>query len=219
MKKLIILVLAATLALSATEANAQTWSEWFKQKKTQKKYLLRQIAALKVYADYAQKGYKIAQQGLTTIGGFTRGEFSLHGDYFNSLKTVNPEIREYARVAEIISMQVSMVQDYNRSFRQISSGNALTEEELNYLRRVFGRLMDDCEQTLDGLITVITDGKLEMTDDERMQRIDALYYDMQDKYNFLQSFANEAKILSGVRSREQNDVLRSRALHGINDEP
>jgi hypothetical protein len=219
MKKLIIAMLAVALALSATEASAQTWSEWFKQKKTQKKYLLRQIAALKVYADYAQKGYKIAQQGLTTIGGFTRGEFSLHGDYFNSLKTVNPEIRGYAKVDEIILMQARMLQDYHTSFQNISSGSALREEEINYLNRVFGRLMDDCEKTLDELITVIADGKLEMTDDERMQRIDLLYYDMQGKYTFLKSFTNEAKILSRARFREQKDVLRSRALHGINDEP
>lgn len=216
MRKLIIMLLFFT---AASTANAQTWSEWFKQKKTQKKYLLQQIAALKVYADYAQKGYKIAQQGLTTIGGFTRGEFNLHGDYFNSLKTVNPEIRQYARVAEIISLQVKMVQDYNRSFQQISSGNVLTDEELDYLSRVFGRLMDDCEQTLDQLITVISDGKLEMSDDERMHKIDALYYGMQDKYTFLQTFSNEAKNLLGTRMREVRDVESGRALHGINSEP
>jgi hypothetical protein len=36
-------------------STAQTWSEWFSQKKTQKKYLLEQVAALKIYAGYLKK--------------------------------------------------------------------------------------------------------------------------------------------------------------------
>ena len=69
------------LFLAAGTVEAQTFSEWFRQKKTQKKYLLQQIAALQVYIGYAQKGYRIAKEGLTTIGGFTKGEFDLHSDF------------------------------------------------------------------------------------------------------------------------------------------
>ena len=39
----------------------------------QRKVLLQQIAALKVYTDYAQKGYSEAKKGLTTIGDFKGG--------------------------------------------------------------------------------------------------------------------------------------------------
>ena len=46
MKKLLIMFL---LGMLATTTQAQTFAEWFKQKKTQKKYLVQQIAALQVY--------------------------------------------------------------------------------------------------------------------------------------------------------------------------
>ena len=52
---------------------AQTFAEWFQQKKTQKKYLVKKIAALQVYIEFAEKGYKIAKEGLNTIGVFTSG--------------------------------------------------------------------------------------------------------------------------------------------------
>ncbi len=216
MKKMLLLLLLFVSAAGSLQA--QTFSEWFRQKKTQKKYLLQQVAALQVYIEYAEKGYNIAREGLTTIGGFTRGEFDLHNVFFTSLKTVNPEIRHYAKVADMISMQVRIVQDYNRTYRQLSAGDAFNDEELAYIRRVFGRLLNDCEKTLDELITVTTDGKLEMKDNERMARIDKLYLYMQDQYTFSRSFGNEAKIMAAVRLQEKTEVQTGQALYGIKNE-
>jgi hypothetical protein len=58
-------------------ACAQTANEWFKQKKTQTKYLIEQIAALNVYLKTAKKGYDIAQRGLTLIGDIKDGSFQM----------------------------------------------------------------------------------------------------------------------------------------------
>jgi hypothetical protein len=213
MKKMLLFLLI--LVSMTGSLKAQTLAEWFQQKKTQKKYLLQQIAALQIYIGYAQKGYQIAKEGLTTIGGFTRGEFNLHADYFNSLKIVNPEIKHYAKVAEIIGLEIKIVQNYNSTFRKLKSTDAFSNDELSYIRSVFTNLLDDCEKTLDELIAVTTDGKLEMTDDERMARIDKLYLDMQDKFTFCNSFSNDAKLLAASRIKEQTEVKTSRALQGI----
>jgi hypothetical protein len=213
MKKILLFLLL--FASAAGSLQAQTFAEWFQQKKTQKKYLLQQIAALQLYIGYAQKGYQIAKEGLTTIGGFTRGEFNLHTDYFNSLKVVNPEIKHYAKLADIIALQVKIVQNYNRTYRQINSSNAFSGDELSYIRSVFTNLLDECEKTLDELIAVSTDDKLEMKDDERMARIDKLYLDMQDKFTFSQSFSNDVQSLAAARLKEKTDVQTSRALQGI----
>jgi hypothetical protein len=213
MKKMLLFLLF--FVSMAGSLKAQTFAEWFRQKKTQKKYLLQQIAALQLYIGYAQKGYQIAKEGLTTIGSFTRWEFNLHTDYFNSLKSVNPEIKHYAKVAEIIALQVKIVQDYNHTCRQINSSNAFSSDELSYIRSVFTNLLDDCEKTLDELIAVTTDGKMKMKDDERMARVDKLYLDMQDKFTFSQSFSNDAQSLAASRLEEEIDVQTSRALQGI----
>jgi len=212
MKKLLILFL---LGMLATTTQAQTFAEWFKQKKTQKKYLVQQIAALKVYIGYAQKGYSIAKEGLNAIGDFKRGEFNLHTGYFNSLKSVNPKIKQYVKVADIMAMEVTIMQGYGRTRRHARESGAFNGEELDYIMRVLGRLLDDCENTLDELITVTTDGNPEMKDDERLKRIDILYKDMTDKYTFSQSFHNETMVLAASRIKENNDVRTSRALYDI----
>jgi hypothetical protein len=212
MKKLLILFL---LGMLATTTQAQTFAEWFKQKKTQKKYLVQQIAALQVYIGYAQKGYSIAKEGLSTIGDFKRGEFNLHNGYFNSLKIVNPKIKQYAKVADIMAMQITIIQGYGRTRRYVRESGAFNGEELDYIMRVLGRLLDDCSNTLDELITVTTDGNPEMKDDERLKRIDILYKDMTDKYTFSRSFRNETMVLAASRIKENNDMRTSRALYDI----
>lgn len=216
MKK--ILTIAVLLLTISGSLQAQTFKEWFRQKKTQKEYLVQQIVALQVYIGYAKKGYRIAKDGLNTIGGFTKGEFDLHGDFIHSLKKVNPEIKRYAKVADIIAMQVKIVQNHSRTLRQLRRSDALSGDELAYIGRVFGRLLDDCERTLDELIDLTTDSSLEMKDDERMARIDRLYLDMRDKYTFSQGFGNDAQMLAASRKKELMDIQTSRALQDIKQE-
>lgn len=211
MKRLVILLLFAILS-SGTQA--QTFAEWFRQKATQKKYLLQQIAALQVYIGYVQKGYSIAKEGLNAISDIKHGEFNLHKDYFNSLKTVNPKIQNYSKVADIIALQVSIVKTYKEAIKQVRQSGTFNAGEISYVNGVFERLLDDCTKTIDALIAVTTSGELELKDDERLKRIDMLYSDMQDKYTFAKAFSNEAKLLAASRIRELNDIQTMRIING-----
>lgn len=212
MKKLFIL---GMITIFSTCVNAQTFVEWFKQKETQKKYLLKQIAGLQMYIGYVQKGYSIAQDGLDLIGDIKEGEFSLHNNYFNSLKTVNPNIKKYSKVTDIIELQLKIVSVYKNGLSQVKQSKTFTAEELKYTSTVFSRLIDDCMYAIDELIMLTTSNQFEMKDDERLRRIDVLYNDMHVKYSFVQSFAGEARILAVSRLREGKEVKISRVLNGI----
>lgn len=204
MKKLLLLVLFTVLVMSNMNAQAK-----------QRKVLLQQIAALKVYIDAAQKGYSIAKKGLNTIGDVKRADLKLHTDYLNSLKKVNPKIKNYTRVVEIIGLQLKIMKSYRRVYTDFTEGDLFHGSELDYIKRVFGRLMDNCNDTLDELITVTTDGQLEMKDDERMERIDSLYYSMMDNYSFIQSFNKQAKLLHLSRVKESKEVQMTSKRYGI----
>lgn len=204
-----------SIVILSTSVKAQTFAEWFRQKATQKKYLLQQIAALQVYIGNAQKGYTIVHNGLKIITDIKHGDINLHSDYFNSLKTVSPTIRKYRKVADIIAFQLKIVKEYSSFSRQVQKSKMFNADELKYMNTVFSKLIDDCMNTIDELTMVITDHQLEMKDDERLKRIDILYNDMQDKYSFVKRFSDEAKILAVSRLTEQNDVQTSRAINGI----
>ena len=209
-----LIILTVFIGFSSI-AGAQTFSEWFKQKKTQEKYLTQQIAALQVYIGYAKKGYRIARESLTAISDFRNGEFDLHKGYFSSLKNVNPSVKHYSKVAGIVALQMEIIRGYHKAYRQITQYNAFTGNELSYIRQAFGRLLDDCADVIDDLITLITSGELEMKDDERLKRIDILYGAMQDNYSFLRYFGNQTLLMAVSRLKEENDVNVIRSLNGI----
>jgi hypothetical protein len=213
MKRILLLATVGLFALLSS--NAQTADEWLNQKATQKKYLLQQIAALQVYIGYAKKGYNIVNGGITTIKNIKNGDFNLHRDFFNGLKNVNPSIRRYAKVGDIIAYQVKIIKQTKGTLQQIRETKQFTENELDYCKQVFDNLLDECMKTVEELILVTTSGKLEMRDDERLKRIDRLYADVQDKYSFACSFSEDMGLLTVQRLGEQMEINRSILINGI----
>lgn len=205
MKKIFLLVLFTALITGNLHAQAK-----------QQRVLLQQIAALQVYIGYAKKGYSAVKKGLNTIGDFKRGEFNLHTDYLNSLKAVNPKIKKYARVTEIIGLQIKIMKGYKSLHQQIQQDDLFHGDEVDYIKRVFERLIKNCDTNLNELLTIVTDGKLEMKDDERVKRIDMIYQNMLDNYTFSESFSNETKILAVSKATELKEAKNSRVLNGIN---
>jgi len=193
---------------------AQTWAEWFSQKSTQKKYLIQQIAMLQVYIGYLQKGYNIAKKGLTTIGNIKNGHFSLDKDFFASLHNINPKIRQYAKVADVITLNRKIAQISERTKKCANNNTLLSGSETIYLNHVFDELIDGCGSLTDQLIAIITSDKFVMSDDERVKQIDLIHEGMKERYMFANSFESDFKILCQQRKREKSDVDVLNRLYG-----
>lgn len=193
-------------------AQAQTFAEWFSQKKTQKKYLLQQIAALQVYSTYLKQGYGIATNGLGSISGYLKSENDLHQTYYNRLKTADPAVRNNTMVKEIMAWQ----QDILKRTQEINQATGMTLAEKNYLASVGAAVLKDCDQQLSALQNVVTDNKMEMNDAERLGLITKIHTAMQANYQFTSSFAAQVKIVALRRQQEQNQVAVSKKVYGIN---
>lgn len=215
MKRKITFTVALLLLVVTANAQGTLLKEWLKQKKTQKEYLLNQIAALQVYIGYAKRGYEIYDKGLTFIGGLKDGEFNLHNDFFLSLKGINPEIGRYARVADIIALQVSTVRTCSKSLKVARNGGNFGSDEIAYLSGVFGRLLGDCAALVDELIVLTTSDKWELEDDERLRRIDQLHAEMQDRHDFARYFGNGVTQLDQSRARERRDIENTGILNNL----
>lgn len=212
MKKLFAL---AALLYFCEPVSAQNNAEWFKQKTTQRKYLLQQIAALQVYIGYVSKGYSIVKKGLNTIQDIKHGDFQLHSSYFTSLVMVNPKIKRYAKVADILALEINITRQAAKTIKDCRNSNQLTQSELSYLQKVFDNLLDDCSKCLDALFNIITNGQLSMKDDERIAAIDKVYDDMSDKQVFIRSFSNTSKALCVQRESDQLDIIVSKKLNEL----
>ena len=203
MNKLIIIL---ALVFCTNIVNAQTFNEWFRQKKTQKQYLIQQIAALKVYLEYLKKGYKIVDKGLTIVGDIKQGKFDLDIEYLESLGNVNSTVSGSAKVASIIAYQKRIMIEFRRLKNLTGESEYFTSDEKKYVESVYSNMLRESEMSLDELDRVLSNSDFEMKDDERVKRVDALYLDMKDKYTFTKSFSNSTQVLIAQRSKDEHEV-------------
>lgn len=209
----IILCTVVMIFLSTGVTFGQTFSEWFSQKKTQKKYLIGQIAALQLYAGYLKKGYDIADRGINTVRDIKNGEFGLHSAFMSSLNAVNPAIRNSSKVTEVIVFQLEI----NKALNGLKSNEWLSADQQSYVQDVKNKVMEECGNDLEELLLVITSGRAEMTDDERIKRLDKIYTAMQDKAAFTQSFCNHAALLINQKEHSQRSINQLKKYYGITD--
>jgi len=194
-------------AFSFQLVKAQTFAEWFSQKKTQIKYLSQQIAALSQYEADVKQGYAISQNGLGSIGNWVRGEFDQHNRYYRSLRTVNPYIRNSPKADCIVRMaQLIQVQ-----FDQLS-GLALGPDTRRYIASVKSSVLAGCDQDLSELQKVLS-RQLEMTDDERLKRLDGINERVLDNLVFTRSFCSQVRVLVNRRQQELQEIQTQQAIY------
>ena len=207
------LVLNLLLLLYCADAKAQLWDELFNQRQTQLKYLAQQIVALKVHIGYIQKGYKIANQGLDFIGKATKGEFTLHGNYFTSLRQVNPEVRKFPQAQQAIDLFEAIAASQQHYRTKLEGAGTLKGDELQYVLKVYDRIGTDCNEAADELEKVLSNSRLEMTDDERIKRISYIHQRMQENYLISIGFSKEALQLALMRRDEKSEIEISRSIN------
>lgn len=208
-------ILTLSMIVLSCHIHAQTWEEWTKQKKTQIKYLLEQIISLGAYGKQLKAGYDIVQQGLSTIHNIKQGDFYFHDDFFSSLKRVNPNISKYTKVPAIILLQADIIRQSKQAIKSARENDLLNQDELKYLIQVYNYVLKLCITLLDDLSNVITNDQLQLSDDERVKRIDVLYSEMQEYYVFAKSFKKDINVLAIQRARNQKDIHHGRKLYGL----
>lgn len=213
MKK--IKIIAPVLILTCLCIQGADAQGIFNQKGSQVKRLAEQVALLHTYSGYLKKGYQIADKGLGTINDIKNGDLSIHKTFFGSLKAVNPNIRKYSRVSEILLIQVETLTSFRRTTALIQRSGMYGEQELEYIKRVFDKILESCTLILGELGDLVTDGRLELKDNERLQRIEHLYKEILSTYAFSKEVCNEAIRQVSYLEHEAHELSLERQLHGV----
>ncbi|MBI3137217.1 MAG: hypothetical protein HYZ15_01390 [Sphingobacteriales bacterium] len=206
-------VLIVVMLILCARVQGQNWEEWTEQKKTAIKRLEEQIAANKVYDSYVRKGYRLVSGGLQTIKGIKAGDFSLHLGFFDSLKLVNPRIKSWFKVAEIVQCQINLIGAGRRALASLKESRQFGMDEERYCSQVVEQLLAEARQRLDELMLVVRNDRAQLSDDERVRRINLLYTDVKDKLAFLSAFSNEVSLLALQRLTESKEIEYSKRIH------
>jgi len=91
----------------------------------------------------------------------------------------------------------------------------LSIAEQEYLAAVRAAVLKDCDAEISTLQAVITDGKLQMSDAERLALTNKIHAAMEENYRFSIGFMNQARLYASQRLKEGTDMLTTRKLYGI----
>ena len=208
MKKIVMLFLV--INLSATGKS-------FAQSQEVQQLLLNveKLAQFKQILNDLKKGYQIISTGYNTIKNISQGNFDLHKTFLDGLLAVSPMVKKYKKVTDIINMQLQLIKEYKSAFRGFKNNVNFTLGEIDYMNQTYSNLFQKSINDLDELGTVLTAGKLRMTDDERLHFIDKVFENMQDKLLFLRHFNSSASMLTVQREKEKNDVDVMRKVFNV----
>ncbi len=206
MKKVVISVFVLSLSVSSFAQSTEA---------TQLILNYEKLKQLEKILDNMYTGYKILSQGYNRIKNIAEGNYKLHQLFLDGLYAVNPSVRNYKRIPLIVNYQLLLMKEYKRAYNRFKDDPNLTANELRYLAGVYSFLVKQSLRNIEELTMVITASKLRMNDDERMQAIDRIYVDMENKLSFLRYFNNSTGLLAIQRAKEKAETTTIQKLYEV----
>jgi len=176
---------------------------------------VEKLSQLKQILTQTYQEYKVLQQGYEKIKGLSEGTFSLHKAFLDGLLDVNPAVRSYNKVGDIIDKESNLLKGYQTASSQFRTNRLFTTEELEGFSANYGFFLQRGQKAVDELSMVMTDGGLRMSDAERLSAIDRIDRDMTRQLNLFHSFNNGISLLAAQRARAAGDIGTVKRLYGI----
>lgn len=175
---------------------------------------IEKLSQLRKILKELKEGYEILFKGYSTIKDLSEGNFKLHEAFLDGLLLASPAVKNYARVKDIIQIQLSIVKEISQARAGFNSGN-FNVAELAYIDKVYENLAASSLKNLDALTMVLTAKQLRASDDERLEAIDKIYEEMSGKLSFVRHFNSNASVLGVQRENEISDAKMLEELYQI----
>ncbi|HEA29916.1 MAG TPA: hypothetical protein ENH91_07970 [Leeuwenhoekiella sp.] len=160
-----------------------------------------------------RKGYRILKSGYEKISGVANEDYDLHRAFLDGLKSVSPAVKDYYKVKAIVDKQKLLIKNYKYLYRYIQKSEQFNPDEINILKNIFDNMVSDSLNNLDGLLMVVVASDMNMTDDSRLARINAIYKKMDAQLEFLNSLNDRIIKISIGRQREAQDYELNQNLN------
>ena len=172
---------------------------------------IQKLAQLKTMLSSMHSGFSILSNGYENIKSQTQSNFNLHKGFIDGLSLVSPAVKNSSAIASIISVQSLIVAEYKAGLRQLKSYGLLNIAEREVLRTAYGSIFQQSVNSLEILQQVITSGKLQMTEAERLKIIGSLEQDLDKQLLSLRNFTSQANQLFALRQKmkRENKVLQN----------
>src|SRR6516225_1969659 len=87
---------------------------------------LQKLSGLKDILSQLYKGYEILNEGYQAIKDISEGNFNLHKAFLDGLLAVSPAVKNYQRVAGIITNETNLISEWKGSFSRFKQDKHFT---------------------------------------------------------------------------------------------
>ncbi|WP_442795987.1 TerB family tellurite resistance protein [Pelobium manganitolerans] len=206
MKKLILIVFISFSAFSAFCQSAEV---------KQLMLNIEKLRQLKSILSDMKKGYTVLNNGYMTIKNLSEGNFKLHELFLNKMLQINPQVRKYYKVREIIKIQLASIKTCKNTLSETATLQNFSADHIKYIRDVTDHVRDMAIQSLEDLTSVLTANHYRMTDNERLEEIDRIYETVLKQNTFLHRFISDNTVLARAMRKAKGDIESIKHLHHL----
>ena len=134
--------------------------------------------------------------------------------YYDMLKSVNSLVSGSLKVKESVLMLSEISESYVTNYGKMLTDGNYTQRELDAIAFGYNNIMKKSSASVAGLKDIINPIGMSMTDKERLDIIDRIYYEMLEYRNLTEYYTRKNISVSFLRSRQRGDSERVRALYG-----
>lgn len=134
--------------------------------------------------------------------------------YYDALRSVHNLVKGARRVQQTMLLVGDISQIYVSNFQMMLNDTNYSAEELAAMAAGYTKLLSESADLLSDLKQIINPSGLSMTDKERLDIIDRIYYEMLEYRNLTEYYTRKNISVSFLRSRQRGDSERVRALYG-----
>jgi hypothetical protein len=158
---------------------------------------------------------KLNELKLTEIAEWTEKHRKLYKEYYDELWKVRNTIASYQRIKQILERQVRLVDEYKRVWNIARQDDHFTKNELEYMYKVYGGIMNESVRNLDQVMLVINSFKTQMADAKRLEIIEKCGEEIERNYYDLKEFNTQNIQLSISRAKDEHELESVKKLYGL----
>lgn len=185
------------------------------QKSKELKIQLEQLVKYQLQSSTVKEKNRIDEQGLDNIGRYKNGTSVLYSEYFKSLFKVNGNVKNSDKAQYIRDVIEEIKRFFPLTISKATNSELYERGEIAYFLKVYENVLKDCNDIIQNLNAVTSNNQLEMTDDQRIDRIDLLHERMVNAYMFSRQFCTNIDNIKIAREKERKDSERIKQLYGL----
>lgn len=170
-----------------------------------------------IWLQNAQKAIEneLSKLRLSEISGWSADQRQLFSTYYDELWKIKSTIAYYQRIKDVAARQIALVNNYHQAWNLLRQDRHFNTPELQQMTAVYTGILTASERNLDDVMNVISSGKTQMSDEQRLELINRAADRLDENYSDLTRFNTENQMLSLQKSKSLADTKTTKQLYGL----